>query len=240
MAGVRLSSAYCAVSVRRPLTYNSRPMTSRSAAERAARAEARRRARLAARGQLDEAEVDDELPEAAQPPRRTFLERLFPTAPPLPGKGDPLAGFTYRGRLRPLAEIPWLLRRNLLAWLVPGVLSAAALIFGGPASGFGFIGTMLYFVCLIAAGWIGWQRPSLYGITAALLGFLLFLPAAFAFFAGLGVDSLSDYGPPEAVVSSLVFQGVLLAFVGFVSGWYGGYLRRRQAEVGRQTKRGGR
>jgi hypothetical protein len=215
-------------------------MTNRSASERAARAEARRRARLAARGELDDAADDDESPEAPQPGRGTFWRRLFPSAPPLPGKGDPLAGFTYSGRLRPLVEIPWLLRRNLLAWLVPGVLSGAALIVGGPASGFGFIGTMLYFVCLIAAGWIGWQRPSLYGITAALLGFVLFLPVAFAFFARLGVDSLSDYGPPEAVISSLVFQGVLLALVGFVSGWYGGYLRRRQAEVGQQTRRGRR
>lgn len=212
-------------------------MTNRSAAERAARAEARRRARLAARGELDERSPDDEPAEPAQPARRTFWERLFPTAPPLPGKGDPLAGFSYSGRLRPLVEIGWLLPRNVLAWLVPGVLSGAALVFGGPASGVGFLGTMLYFICLIAAGWIGWQRPSLYGVTAALVGLVLFLPVAFTFFAGLGVDSLSDYGPPEAVISSLLFQGLLLAFVGFVSGWYGGYLRRRQAEVGRQTKR---
>jgi hypothetical protein len=213
-------------------------MTNRSASERAARAEARRRARLAARGgDLDDAEAEEEPPAPPHPGRGSFLRRLFPSAPPLPGKGDPLAGFTYSGRLRPLVEIPWLLRKNPLAWLVPGVLSGGALVFGGPASGFGFLGTMLYFVCLIAAGWLGWQRPSLYGVTAALLGLILFLPVAFAFFADRGLESLSDYGPPEAVISSLAFQGLLLALVGFVSGWYGGYLRRRQAEVGRQTRR---
>ena len=216
-------------------------MTNRSAAERRARAEARRRARLAARGELTEAPDDEEATDQpSEPARASFWQRLFPSAPPLPGKGDPLAGFTYQGRFRGLVEIPWLLRKNVLAWLVPGVLSGAALIFGGPASGFGFIGTMLYFVCLIAAGWIGWQRPSLYGITAAMLGYILFLPAAFSLFAGLGVDSISDYGPPEAVISSLVFQGLLLALIGFVSGWYGGYLRRRQADVGRQARRGRR
>jgi hypothetical protein len=212
-------------------------MTNRSAAERAARAEARRRARLAARGELPENVDDEEAAAPAEPARGGFWRRLFPSAPPLPGKGDPLAGFTYSGRLRPVVEVFWLLRRNLWAWLVPGVLSSAALIFGGPASGFGFIGTMLYFVCLIAAGWIGWQRPSLYGLAAALVGFVLFLPAAFASLAALGMDSLSDYGPPGAVIWSLASQGLLLAFIGFVSGWYGGYLRRRQAEVGGQTRR---
>jgi hypothetical protein len=215
-------------------------MTNRSASQRAARAEARRRARLAAKGELDESAADDEAPETEEPERRTIWQRVFPSAPPLPGKGDPLAGFNYEGRFRWLASIPWLLRKNPLAWLAPAVLSAAALVFGGPASGFGFIGTMLYFVCLIAAGWIGWQRPSLYGVAAAVLGFLLFLPAAFAFFAERGLESLSDYGPPETVITSLVLQGVLLAIIGFVSGWYGGYLRRRQAEIGRQTRRGRR
>ena len=67
-------------------------MSTRSPEDRAAsRAEARRRARLVARGELgeDEGEVVETQPE----PRGSFLSRLFPAAPPLPNKPDPLAGF---------------------------------------------------------------------------------------------------------------------------------------------------
>jgi hypothetical protein len=212
-------------------------MTNRSGSDRAARAEARRRARLAARGELDDETSVEESASPAEPPRRGLLQLLFPSAPPLPGKPDPLAGFSYQGPLRPIVLAGWLLRRNLLAWVVPGILSGLALIFGGPTSGAGFIGTMLYFVILIAAGWIGWQRPALYGFTAALVGYLVFLATALALFSSLGFDSITDYGPLDVVLLSLATQGLMLLVIGFITGWYGGYLRRRQASVNQRVPR---
>lgn len=210
-------------------------MTNRSATERAARAEARRRARLAARGELDESADDQEPVPESEPARPRFLQRLFPTAPPLPGKPDPLAGFAYQGALRPIVLAGWLLRRNPVAWIVPGIVWAVARA-AIPIEPIGFIATMLTFISLVAAGWIGWQRPSLYGIAAAVLGFAILVGYEFWFFAELGATP-ADLGTPTDLAIGIVSSGVLFAFIGFVSGWYGGYLRRRQAQVNRQVSR---
>jgi hypothetical protein len=209
-------------------------MTNRSATDRAARAEARRRARLAARGELDESTDDEEPVAPHEPARARLLQRLFPTAPPLPGKPDPVAGFTYQGALRPIVLIGWLLRRNPVAWIVPGIVWAVARAAIPIEPTIGFIATMLTFVSLVAAGWIGWQRPSLYGAAAAVLGFVVVVVYSFWFFAGLGA-SPSDATSPTDLAIGIASSGVLFAFIGFVSGWYGGYLRRRQTAVNRQV-----
>lgn len=215
-------------------------MSTRTNEERArSRAEARRRARLAARG--EPTETDDEEAEAAAtaPTRRGgFLTRLFPPAPPLPNRPDPLAGFDPTGPLRPLRERLFLLRGNLLAWVLPGIVA----FFGFFASIFyaqgflGLIGTFLLFGALIAAGWFGWQRPTLFGTAAAIISFIL--SAAFILWTfaqqGAGPDT---FGTPGQVAVELFLQAAYQAGLGFLGGWYGGYLRRRQTQLSSEVRR---
>jgi hypothetical protein len=197
----------------------------------ASRAEARRRARLAARGELDEPEPDEPDPE----PRRArggFLTRIFPPAPPLPNRPDPLAGYAGDGPLRPISERVFLLRRNPLAWLVPALAAfvglIASLTYG--SSIVGLIGTFLLFGSLIAAGWFGWQRPTLYGTAAALLGYLIALSLIFFSFSSRGAGA-ETFGTATQVIGGFVLQGIYYSGLGFVGGWYGGYLRRRQTQL---------
>lgn len=215
-------------------------MSTRSNDERArSRAEARRRARLAARGELPEAEEEDGNEAAAPVPRsRGLLTRLFPPAPPLPNRPDPLAGFDATGPMRPVRERLFLLRSNLLAWVLPGIVA----FFGFFASVFyaegflGLVGTFVLFGALIAAGWFGWQRPTLFGTAAALISFVL--SAAFILWTfgsqGAGPDT---FGTPGQVAIELFLQAAYQAGLGFLGGWYGGYLRRRQTQLSSEARR---
>lgn len=214
-------------------------MSTRSNDERArSRAEARRRARLAARGEPIES---DEEPTAEPAPAARgggFLSRLFPPAPPLPNRPDPLARFDPTGPMRPIRERLFLLRSNLVAWVVPGIVA----FFGFFASIFyaqgflGLLGTFLLFGALIAAGWFGWQRPTLFGTAAALISFLM--SAAFILWTfasqGAGPDT---FGTPGQVVVELFLQAAYQAGLGFLGGWYGGYLRRRQTQLSSEVRR---
>jgi hypothetical protein len=202
-------------------------MTTRSNEERA---EARRRARLAARGEL----VDDVEPEPepqAAPSRGGFLQRLFPPAPPLPNKPDPFTGFDRSGPLRPVRERLFLLRRNLVAWVVPGVLAfigylASAFYLDGLIS---LLGTFLMFGALIAAGWFGWERPTLFGTAASLLSYVMLTVLVIVQLSqmGVGPDTLG----PAQVLPDLLLRAVYQGGLGFLGGWYGGYLRRRQTQL---------
>lgn len=202
------------------------------------RAEARRRARLAARGELP---PEPDAP-ATAPTQSSgaggFLRRLFPTAPPLPNRPDPLSGFQAEGPLRPLRERAFLLRRNLLAWLGFGLIA----FFGFFASFFygstvlGLVGTFVLFGALIAAGWFGWQRPTLYGTAAALVSYFLATALILLSFAQRGADP-ETFGTPVAVIGNLVVQAAYQAALGFVGGWYGGYLRRRQTQINADVRR---
>ena len=218
----------------------SRPMSTRTNEERArSRAEARRRARLAARGELtenDEAEPDAA---AASAPRGGgLLTRLFPPAPPLPNRPDPLTGFDPAGPMRPIRERLFLLRSNLLAWVLPGILA----FFGFFASIFyaqgflGLLGTFLLFGALIAAGWFGWQRPTLFGTAAALISFILSAGFILWTFASQGAGP-DTFGTPAQVVTELFLQAAYQAGLGFLGGWYGGYLRRRQTQLSSEVRR---
>jgi hypothetical protein len=201
------------------------------------RAEARRRARLAARGELPETDVDA-TDEAAPEPRGSFLGRLFPPAPPLPDKPDPLRGFDQSGPLRPIRLRAFLLRRNLAAWVVTGLVAAAgyyASVRLGPTDPLSLAGTFAMFGALIAAGWFGWQRPALYGTAAAILSFVLVSIAVLVTSAMVGVTP--DAIGPAQVASSLVLQGIYQAALGFLGGWYGGYLRRRQTQLSGERAR---
>ena len=203
-------------------------MSNRSAQQEAAsRAEARRRARLAARD-LDPEEPSEEDPE--EPPVRrggSLLGRIFPPAAPLPGRPDPFANFRYAGPLRPVVGNLYLLARNPLAWVLPGLVWAAARLFQG-SSFEALIASLVSFGVLIAAGWFGWQRPSLFGAAAGALGYLAFL-LVIAFAA----PALYAFVTPEAVA----INGILYTGLGLISGWYGGYLRRRQAQVSSDAQR---
>jgi hypothetical protein len=219
-------------------TVQSRLMSTRSADERS-RAEARRRARLAARGELsDEDEIAEEASETPAKSGGGILSRIFPPAPPLPNRPDPLAGFDPNGPLRPVRERIFLLRSNPLSWLVTGVVA----FIGFLASIFysqgllGLLGTFVLFGSLVAAGWFGWQRPTLFGTAASLLGYLLSAGLILYTFASQGAGP-DTFGTPGQLALRLVTDGVIQAGLGFLGGWYGGYLRRRQVQVAAQTRR---
>lgn len=221
-------------------------MSSRTQEARArARAEARRRARLTARGEVPAAEsattADDGVATggaapAPQPASRGLLGRIFPAAPPLPNRPDPLAGFDHSGPLRPVRERLFLLRRNPLAWIVPGVLAFFGFFASIQQTVLGLVGMFVLFGALIGAGWFGWQRPTLFGTTAALLSFFASAAVILWTFAsrGAGPDA---FGGPPAVVVELTLQAAYQAGLGFLGGWYGGYLRRRQAQIAGEVRR---
>ncbi len=184
---------------------------------------------MMARGELEPDEVQTVEPDPE--PRGGFLTRLFPPAPPLPNRPDPLAGFDSSGPLRPVRERAFLLRRNLLAWVLPGVVAfvgyIASLFY--QASILGLIGTFVLFGSLIAAGWFGWQRPTLYGTAASLVSYLLVTALILVQLGQMGAD-VESLGP-ERVIPDLVRRALYQAGLGFLGGWYGGYLRRRQTQM---------
>ncbi len=203
------------------------------------RAEARRRARQIARGETDDAwnQQSEAQPEEQRKPG--LLERIIPPAPPLRGKPDPLAGFAYSGRWPRIATGLYLLRRNPLAWVVPG------LVWGGLAiaipvlsqNSLGFLAVNItQYVALIAAGWVGWQRPWLYGVMAALLGLALW-----TVYVGIFPDQFVTAGSARPNVAALgvyfAYQAPVQLLLGFVAGWYGGYLRRRLASPPPEQRR---
>lgn len=205
----------------------SRRPSSRTAASRA---EARRRARLAAQDYDDSA---DEEAEAEPAPRAAtgLLTRFFPAAPPLKDKGDPFADFRYEGRFRSVVAALYLLRRNPWAWLLAGALWLLA-------GQFQFndvlllVGSIVQYGALAGAGWFGWQRPWLFGIAAAIVGwapFVVLLSIRYSSNPG----SLVAPGAAAPTFSQFLLylgeQTVIQASIGFIAGWYGGYLRRRLA-----------
>jgi hypothetical protein len=216
-------------------------MSTRSNDERnISRTEARRRARLAARGEMPEQDPDDE-PESDPQPRAAsggFLRRLFPPAPPLPNRPDPLKGFDPSGPMRPVRERIFLLRSNLLAWAPFGIVA----VFGYFAFRYyqqgvlGLLGMFVLFGALIAAGWIGWQRPTLFGTAAGVLNFVIVTAVILNFFGSLGVGP-DAFGSPAEVIVTLTVEGLYQAGLGFIGGWYGGYLRRRQAQLSADVRR---
>ena len=214
-------------------------MSTRTSDERArSRAEARRRARLAARGDLPD-ETDDS-PEEPAPQRAGggLFGKLFPPAPPLPNRPDPLAGFDRTRSLRPVRERIFLLRQNVLAWLIPALVAFvgffASISYG--QSVLSLVGTFVLFGALIAAGWYGWQRPTLFGLVAGVLGYVFAAALVLVTYATRGIPP-EVIGTPLQIGTNLLIQGIYPAGVGFLGGWYGGYLRRRQTQLSAETRR---
>jgi hypothetical protein len=199
------------------------------------RADARRRSRLAARGDLEEDQQPSE-PQTEPQQEGGILRRIFPAVPPLPGRGDPLAGFDRSGSLRPIRERIFLLRRNLPAWALTGVLAVVGYIaYRFYSQGlFGLLGMFVMFGALIAAGWYGWQRPTLYGTAAGVLSFVIVAIFVIVALTAEGAPA-SEFAGPWA--TTLLFEGLYQTGLGFIGGWYGGYLRRRQAHLAAETRR---
>ena len=191
------------------------------------RAEARRRARMMAQGRLADEVEEVAVAAPARPPSMPLLQRIFPPAAPLAGKPDPLTGFTYAGRLRPIVLAGWLIRRNLYAGVGMGVLWAAAYV-AVDQYGRSLIATLASFVsfgALVAAGWIGWRKPWLYGFVAAVLGYLLYTP--WFIYSRTNIAPGASQPTTSQWATLLITNGVLQAGIGALAGFYGGYLRRR-------------
>ena len=94
---------------------------------------------------------------------------------------------------------------------------------GLPAPVFGTLASLVAFAALIAAGWVGWQRPWLFGLAAAALGIVIFSTVV-----GTALVTAGYRDAVAAYLGSASRELLQLAF-GTVAGWYGGYLRRRLA-----------
>ena len=226
------------------------------------RAEARRRARQLERGEeVDSAEGEEPSTEASARPSGPagLFGRLFPPAPPLPGKPDPLAGFTYSGPFRGVVAGLYVLAFNPRGWLLPGIawavaqtvsyinlLTAAAYShqFRSAPPNYGLIeivGLLGTVFAVVAAGWIGWQRPWLFGLAASIAGTLI---------QATILALLIQPVPLPGAAFGTIFIGVTVNQIlqvqwalGALIGWYGGYLRRRMTitapgpRQGRQRRR---
>lgn len=206
-------------------------MSKKSAAQQDAerRAEARRRARLQAQGRVVEAEEEVEAASAARP-APSLLQRLFPPAAPLAGKPDPFIGFNYTGRLRPVVANLWLIPRNLFASVGMGLLWTATYIMVDQYAGttIGSIASFVSFGALVAAGWIGWQRPWLFGLAAATIGYLIYTP--YFIYSVVSAPAVTPPITASQVALVLLTNGLVQVGIGALAGFYGGYLRRRLAD----------
>jgi hypothetical protein len=202
------------------------------------RAEARRRARLAAQGK--DVPPEDAAPESTTPSPQSrppnLFARLFPPAPPLPGKGDPLAGFTHRGRFAGIVAGGWLLAHHPLTWGVAAAgwaLLQFTLVRAGGQNMIAFAITLGQYTLLIGAGWIGWWRPWLFGAAAGVFGVIVY-----GLIEGIGeFQKGGDLGPALAVFGGLSTLVSLYGLVGAFAGFYGGYLRRRMARPAPANKK---
>ncbi len=235
--------AYRAITARLPRTdclaffaYNRPPMPSRSRQTPESRAEARRRARLAATGYNVDEPVADEPRVAGASRQQGRLQRIFPMPPPLPGHPDPLAGFSYDGPFGSVVRTFYLLSRRPIVWVAFGITWAICYV-GTTLLGssvVGIVASLGTFGSLVAAGWFGWPRPWAYGALSAALGYVIF-SLVLAVLAVRGVQlTTAPIAPAQAAVS-LAFSGMFMTIIGALAGFYGGYLRRRLARSGGRT-----
>jgi hypothetical protein len=141
-----------------------------------------------------------------------------------------MIGFTYDGRLRPVVASLWLIPRNLYAGVAMGVLWAASYVITVQYAGalLGTVASFVSFGSLVAAGWLGWQRPWLYGLVASIIGYLLY--AAWFAYSFASTPALAEQVTTPQVAQYLLINGLLQAGIGALAGFYGGYLRRRLAD----------
>jgi hypothetical protein len=176
-------------------------------------------------------EGEEETGATRAPAGAGVLGRLFPPAPPLPNKPDPLAGMQYSGPFRSVVGAAYLLANHPRAWLLPAIpwASAQTLAYLSPPSysPVQIITVLVSVLAVIAAGWIGWERPWLFGLASVVAGTMIEAIFLALLFDPLGVDETSAGTVFIGIVAFqiLQLQWILGAFIG----WYGGYLRRRLA-----------
>ena len=86
----------------------------------------------------------------------------------------------------------------------------------------GLLGTVF---AVVAAGWIGWQRPWLFGLAASVAGTLIQ-----ATILGLLIEPVPLPGATFGSLFVAITLNQILQLqwaLGALIGWYGGYLRRR-------------
>ena len=101
-----------------------------------------------------------------------------------------------------------------------------ASIFRGAGAGpYGIVG--------LVGGLGSGDGDTFWGSWSLGLGWQLMTTDAVSFSAeGAGPNAL-----PAQWATTILFEGLYQAGLGFIGGWYGGYLRRRQAQVSAQTRR---
>ena len=95
----------------------------------------------------------------------------------------------------------------------------------------GSIASFVSFGALVAAGWIGWQRPWLFGLAAATIGYLIYTP--YFIYSVASAPAAAPPAPPvtaSQVALVLLTNGLVQVGIGALAGFYGGYLRRRLAD----------
>jgi hypothetical protein len=192
-------------------------------------------------------EAEEEAPEDGAQARPAasggLLGRLFPAAPPLPNKPDPLVGFSYQGPFRSAVAGLYLLANHprawapmAIAWAVTQIFSAlnrtagSAFVvqFGTLPPNYALIDTVIQILgamAILAAGWFGWQRPWLFGVAAVVVGTLI----QATFVALLPTSATANAGDVAGLFLAIMLDSLPLAVFGAFLGWYGGYLRRRLA-----------
>lgn len=193
------------MSDRGDVAYNPRAMPNKSRRSADDRAEARRRSRQAARGDAEQGVEEDEAESAGSSSEGgsgpSLLTRLFPPAPPLPGRGDPLRDFSYSGPLRSVVSSLYLLFRNPLPWLLGGMMWAGGQLFRSDSL-IGIVALFASFAGLIGAGWFGWQRPWVFGLAAGVVGWLVLVGAVLGLSATLPGTGVSASPTASAAVTS--------------------------------------
>jgi hypothetical protein len=154
---------------------------------------------------------------------------------------DPLAEFRYEGPLRGVVAGLYLLARHPVPWLgMAAIWTGARLllefaaVFGPAGPIVAIVASLVAFGALIAAGWVGWPRPWLYGLMASITGIVIFSAVTEVILAQAGVQfSRGQVFLASAIQEVVGFQPLF----GALAGWYGGYLRRRMAQNVAATRR---
>ena len=81
---------------------------------------------------------------------------------------------------------------------------------------------------LIAAGWLGWQRPWAYGLAAAVVGYLLYV--VYLLISLWRIPASGEVFDAGNLISFVLVNGLFQVGIGIISGFYGGYLRRRMGQ----------
>jgi hypothetical protein len=112
-------------------------------------------------------------------------------------------------------------------WTGARLLLEFAAVFGPAGPIVAIVASLVAFGALIAAGWVGWPRPWLYGLMASITGIVIFSAVTEVILAGAGVQfSRGQVFLASAIQEVVGFQPLF----GALAGWYGGYLRRRMAQ----------